>query len=208
MPDFTMSDAIEEALASADPDKPIIDTLSIYYDGLLDTTNLDKSVHFETSETLPTPPAGFAYVAGGYSGARRLECAGSNTSTNLAIATGFSVSRRRVKFAFRFSGLPASGYQYSNGVLIYNLAGGIIARVNFDINADGHGFVYFWDRGGSIPNATVRVANFLHWTAIEYDIDAVAGTAEYSVGQVPVGTVTGRDFGGADIWGYYAFYNS
>lgn len=36
MPDITLSAALQEAFASADPDAPIIDTLSIYYSGLLD----------------------------------------------------------------------------------------------------------------------------------------------------------------------------
>lgn len=36
MADLTLSEALEEAYASADPDVPIIDTLAVYYNGLVD----------------------------------------------------------------------------------------------------------------------------------------------------------------------------
>jgi len=35
MPNLTLSDALEEAYAAADPDMPIIPTISIYFDGLV-----------------------------------------------------------------------------------------------------------------------------------------------------------------------------
>jgi len=37
MPNLTLSEALEEAYASADPDTPVIPTISIYFDGLVDS---------------------------------------------------------------------------------------------------------------------------------------------------------------------------
>jgi hypothetical protein len=44
MPNITLSDALEEAYAAADPDIPIIPTISIYFDGLVDDADAPADV--------------------------------------------------------------------------------------------------------------------------------------------------------------------
>lgn len=45
MPDLTLSDALEEAYASADPAAPVVDTISIYYNGLVDDDGLPSDLY-------------------------------------------------------------------------------------------------------------------------------------------------------------------
>lgn len=50
MPDPTLDEVLQEAYASASPDKVIIDTISVYYDGLVNAQNAPDELYLFTGE--------------------------------------------------------------------------------------------------------------------------------------------------------------
>ncbi len=92
MPDLTLSEALEDAYASADPDTPIIDTLSIYYDGLLDDDDVAADLFLFT---------GFEATRVNADGTRELDAKLEATAARRA---GQTVTFSGVPFSINLSG--------------------------------------------------------------------------------------------------------